>query len=53
MGRTQETITVSISVSNHNDEQDEIDRAAVERLRERIRVLIEADLVLRGIAWIV
>jgi len=25
MGRTQETITVSISVSNHNDEQDEID----------------------------
>lgn len=53
MSRTEEKITVVISVSSHNSEQDDIDRAAVARLRELIEQSIAADPVLNKIAWLV
>lgn len=37
MGRTTETIEISVSVSNHNSEQDVIDRESLDRLRWMIR----------------
>lgn len=40
MGRRQESITITASLSSHNDEQDDIDEARWTELRGRIEDLL-------------
>lgn len=44
MGYSDELVVeVRASVSNHNSEQDELDREAVDRLRSEIEYLVDSD----------
>jgi hypothetical protein len=43
MGRTFEKITVSVTLSRHNSEQDDIDDNAFENLRNEIQELCSRE----------
>jgi len=43
MGRTHEEIRISVSLSRHNSEQDDIDDNAFENLKMEIREICERE----------
>ena len=43
MGYTTGTIRIEVCASRHNDERDQEDNEAIDRLKDEIRMLIAAD----------
>lgn len=43
MGRNQESTTITVQLSAHNDEQDEVDAALWEELRGRVDKIVKDE----------
>lgn len=51
MGRQTGKIEVCVRVSRHNSQQDKDDDAAVERLKEEIQMMVDADPDYSRVVW--